>query len=238
MTGHPENFLQVTQGTPEWLQARVGCVTASRVSAVMSKLRNGGESEKRRTYKMELLTEILTGKATEHYVSMEMDFGTQNEPLARCAYDMSIGIESEMVGFVLHPKIPRSGASPDGLVGADGLVELKVPNTTTHLEYLLADVVPAEYIPQMMWQMACTNRKWCDFVSFDPRLPVEFSLFICRLPRDDKLIGEMEREVEKFIYELNEISQRLLHRKERIESGKTKLEEELEESLSESLGDA
>ena len=210
----PDNFLNVQQGTPEWLQARTGCVTASRVKDVVAKLKNGKESAARASYKLEVLTEILTGKACEHYVSLAMDFGSENEPLARACYEIDRSVEVERIGFVLHPFIKRAGASPDGLVGDDGLVEIKVPNTTTHLQYLIAETVPDEYVPQMMWQMACTGREWCDFVSYDPRLPSDFGLFIVRLQRDDKLIADMEREVESFIAEVNSMAEKLLEHRD------------------------
>lgn len=206
----PDNYLNIQQGSAEWLQERCGSVTASRVKDVVAKLKNGKESAARASYRLELLTEILTGRAAEHFVSMAMDFGIQNEPLARATYELSKGVEVERIGYVRHRHIPRSGASPDGLVGDDGLVEIKCPNTTTHLEYLLSEVVPEEYIPQMAWQLACTERKWCDFVSYDSRLPEEFGLFVVRYERNDTLIGEMEREVEKFIAELNAMASKLL----------------------------
>ena len=209
MKNLPPNYLDVDQQTAEWLAARVGCVTASRVKDVVAKLKNGKESAARASYKLELLTELLTGRATEHYVSLAMDFGTENEPLARTTYELRQGVEVERVGFVLHPSIKHAGASPDGLVGDDGLVEIKVPNTTTHLQYLIDGVVPDEYKPQMMWQMACAGRKWCDFVSYDPRLPEEFGLFIIRYERDEKLIASMEFEVVQFIAELNEMCEKL-----------------------------
>ena len=138
-----------------------------------------------------------------------MEFGIDNEPLARTAYELSENVEVASVGFVLHPKLPRCGASPDGLIGDDGLVEFKVPNTATHLEYIFADEVPDEYKPQMMWQMACAERDWCDFCSYDPRVPQEFSLFIKRFERDNLMIIEMEKEVVKFITEMNVMCERL-----------------------------
>ena len=224
MTKLPPNYLSVQQNTPEWVVARIGHVTASRVADVVAKLKSGKESAARSSYKLELLTETLTGRAAEHYVSREMDFGTENEPLARTCYELKLGVEVERVGYVLHPKIPRSGCSPDGLVGDEGLVEFKVPNTTTHLQYFIDGVVPDDYKPQMNWQMACTGRKWVDFVSYDPRLPEEFGLFIVRFERDDKVIGEMEREVECFIKELNAMAEKLLEKK-RVVTRPTALEE-------------
>ena len=176
----------------------------------MAKLKNGKESAARASYKMELLSEILTGRATEHYVSTAMDFGSENEPLARSCYEISTGIEVERIGYVRHPSIPRCGASPDGLVGDDGLLEIKVPNTTTHLEYLIDGTVPLDYMPQMFWQMACSGRQWVDFISYDPRLPSEYGLFIVRLERDDEIIKAMEAEVAQFIGELNAMAEKLL----------------------------
>ena len=213
MNKWPSNYLTIQQGSCEWFEVRTGCVTASRVKDAIAKLKKGGESAARRTYKLELLTELLTGHAVEHYVSLSMDFGTENEPLARAEYELSQNVEVERIGYVKHPLIKRSGASPDGLVGDDGLVEIKVPNTNTHLEYFLGEVVPDEYRPQMMWQMACSGRQWCDFVSYDPRLPREFGLFIVRLERDNKVIAEMERDVELFISELNAMAEKLLKHK-------------------------
>jgi hypothetical protein len=213
----PSNYLNVLQGSPEWLQARIGCVTASRVKDVVAKLKNGKESAARASYKLELLTEFLTGRATEHYVTAAMEFGIENEPLARSVYEIKMGLEVESVGYVLHPCIKRSGASPDGLVGKHGIVEFKVPTTPTHLTYLLAGVMPEDYIPQVQWQLACTGRDWCDFVSYDPRLPEEFGFFTIRVERNDEMIGAMEREVETFIAELKEMCGKLLKHKEAAE---------------------
>lgn len=224
MSKYPANYLNIQQGSPEWLQERCGCVTASRVKDVVAKLKNGKESAARASYRLELLTEVLTGSVTEHYVSQAMDFGTENEPLARTCYELAKGVDVERIGYVKHAHIPRTGASPDGLVGDDGLVEIKVPNTTTHLAYLIEGVVPEEYKPQMFWQLACANRQWCDFVSYDPRLPSDFGLFIVRLERDEKVIAEMEQEVTKFIAELNEMSERLLKYRKAAGPGPPKAE--------------
>jgi len=209
---YPENYLNIQQNTPEWLIERIGSVTASRVKDAVATLKSGKESAARASYKLELLSEIITGRAVEHYVSQAMDFGTENEPLARGAYEITTGVEVERIGYIRHPSIPRSGASPDGLVGDEGLVEFKVPTTTTHLSYLLAEEVPDEYLPQLNWQLACSGRVWVDFVSYDPRLPEEFGLFIVRWHYDHGIIGPMERQVVKFIEELNEMAQKLQKR--------------------------
>lgn len=189
------------QGSPEWLQMRCGSVTASRMDDVMKYLNNGTESQARRDYRTEIVCEVLTGRTTEHYVSPAMEWGIETEPVARAAYEISQDCEVEQVGLAIHPTIKNFAASPDGLVGAEGLVEIKCPNTATHIEYLIAGQIPPEYGLQMLAQMACTERKWCDFVSFDPRLPKKFQLFIRRFERDDALVDAVEMEVIKFLAE-------------------------------------
>ena len=187
------------QGSPEWLQARAGKVTASRINDVLAKIKTG-EAADRRNYRAQIIAEILTGEPAETgFVSAEMKWGTEQEPYARAAYECKNGVLVDQVGMVIHPRIERGAASPDGLVDPDGLVEIKCPNTATHLDYILAGEAPAKYQNQMLWQMACTEREWCDFVSFDPRLPEEFQLFIVRFFRDDARIKAMEDEVELFL---------------------------------------
>ena len=153
---------------------------------------------------MELVCERLTGRHTEFFTNAAMQWGTDNEPGARMAYEMAMDVLVDQVGFAKHPSIEWFGASPDGLVNADGLVEIKCPNTATHVDYLLAGKPPEKYINQMMSQMACTGRQWCDFVSFDPRLPENMQLFIVRLERDDAYIAQMEAEVQEFLQEVDE----------------------------------
>lgn len=217
---HPLNWLNVQQGSPEWLIARCGKVTASHIADVMIRTGKNGDASRtkqaRERYKMEVLTEILTGSCVEHYVSPAMDWGTEHEPLARAQYELVKECEVERVGFVIHPRIPRSGASPDGCIGENGLIEIKCPQTATHLKYFIEGVVPADYIAQMQWQLACTEYDWCDLVSYDPRLPEDFSLFIIRMERDNLLIAEMEKQVEKFIGELNEMCEKLQAAKREI----------------------
>jgi predicted phage-related endonuclease len=131
-----------------------------------------------------------------------MQHGVDTEPEARAAYCFYQGVTVDQVAFVPHPKIDQAGASPDGLVGADGLVEIKCPNTATHLETLIGQAVPAKYIDQMQFQMACTGRKWCDFVSYDPRMPEHMRLFVRRVERDDKRIDLLETEIAGFLLEM------------------------------------
>jgi putative phage-type endonuclease len=199
------NILDCEQGSAAWFEARLGCVTSSRVAEAIAKLkRKDGESAARRNLRGEILCELLTGRPSEHYVSKYMEEGKENEPLARTAYELARDVIVEQVGFVYHNTIKMAGASPDGLVGGDGLIEIKCPKSTTHLEYLLAETVPEDYQPQMLWQMACTDRLWCDFVSYDPRLPEDLQLFVVRFPRDEQRIAEMEAEVRIFLVEVNE----------------------------------
>ena len=194
-------LVDVEQGTAEWLVMRIGCVTASRMNDVMAKLKKkDAEAQARKDYKAEIICEMLTGRAAEHYVSPAMEWGLENEIFARNAYEVEVA-PTEPGGFALHASIPRFGASPDGLVGDFGLVEFKCPTTATHLDYIANGVVPEEYHWQMYAQMSCAERLWCDFVSFDPRLPKKFQLFIRRLDRDSDKVKEMEDEVMKFLQE-------------------------------------
>ena len=184
------------QGTPEWLAERAGKVTASMVSAVLAKPETAGY----RDYQAQLVAEILTGKPQgSDYTNAAMQFGTEMEPLARSAYEAETGFSVDEVGFCQHPTIDRAGASPDGLVGNSGLVEIKCPKVATHLAYLIAGVVPAGYKNQMLWQMACTGRDWCDFASFRPDLPEHLQLFIVRFKRDPERIKELETAVVAFL---------------------------------------
>ena len=183
---------------------RAGKVTASRVADVLSKVKSG-ESAGRKNLKMDLVAERLTGKPTDSFTNSAMQWGTEQEPFARIAYEAYKGIFVEQIPFMDHPTIEWFGCSPDGLVGEDGLLEIKAPNTTTHIEYIQDGKPPSRYIPQMMAQMACTGRKWCDFASFDPRMPEELQLFVVRLNRDDAYIQEMEAEVKKFLDEVEQV---------------------------------
>lgn len=191
----------IVQGTEEWHAARLGKVTASRISDMMARTQKGWGAS-RANYMAELVAERLTGVRTEGFQNDAMRWGTEKEPEAREAYAFSVDLEVVQVGFVNHPTIPMSGASPDGLVGADGLLEIKCPNTATHIDTLISQTVPQKYVLQMQWQMACTGRAWCDFVSYDPRLPHRMWRFVQRIQRDDGLIAELEREVPIFLAEV------------------------------------
>ena len=188
------------QRTDDWFAARIGKVTASRVADVVAKTKSG-YSASRDNYMAQLVCERLTGKPAESYSNAAMQWGTETEPLARAAYETKMDVLVDEIGFIDHPTIVNSGASPDGLVGDDGLIEIKCPNTATHIDTLLTQTVPKKYADQIFWQMACTGRQWCDFVSYDPRLPADLQLFIKRIPRDDQYIQHLEAEVIEFLTE-------------------------------------
>jgi putative phage-type endonuclease len=192
---------EIEQGSPEWKSLRCGKVTASRVADVVAKTKTG-YSASRANYLAQLIAERLTGTPAETYTNAAMQHGTETEPEARAAYEFYQGVTVEQIAFVPHPKIDQAGASPDGLVNADGLVEIKCPNTATHLETLLGQAVPGKYDTQIQFQLACTGRKWCDFVSYDPRMPEHMRLFIKRVARDDKRINELETEIAGFLLEM------------------------------------
>jgi len=198
------NVIDCIQGDPIWIVARAGHVGGSRVADVVSKLkRKEGESAARRNCRIDIIAERLTGQSVGNYVSADMEWGREMESVARAAYEQRHGVEVDLVGYVLHPTIEWAGVSPDGLVGMDGMVEFKCPRTTTHVECLLNGGIPAEYLPQMYWEMACCpGRQWNDFVSFDPRVEEDLQLYTCRLYRDDTVIAEMEAEVVKFLAEV------------------------------------
>jgi putative phage-type endonuclease len=197
------------QGTDEWFAIRIGKVTASRVADVIAKTKSG-YSASRDNYMAQLVCERLTGQKGESFTNAAMQHGTETEPLARAAYEALRDVLVDEVGFVPHPIIKMAGASPDGLVGDNGLLEIKCPNTATHIETLLSETVPTKYYTQMQFQLACTGREWCDFVSFDNRLPTELQLFVKRVPRDEMYIKLMEAEIVQFIAELDDKINKLM----------------------------
>lgn len=189
------------QGTEEWFAARLGRVTASRVNDIVARTKTG-YSASRDNYLAQLVCERLTGKGAESYTNAAMAHGTETEPLARAAYEMKNSVLVNEVGFVQHPTL-MAGASPDGMVGKDGLIEIKCPQTNTHIDTLLSGKIPNKYKAQMTWQMLCTGRKWCDFISFDPRLPQELQMFVQRYPYDVEYANQLENEVKLFLAEVD-----------------------------------
>lgn len=196
------------QRTDEWFIARLGKVTASRIADVCARTKSGWGAG-RKNYMAELVAERLTGVRTDGFTSAAMQWGTDIEPEARIAYEFYRDATVTETGFVPHPSIADTGASPDGLVAEDGLVEIKCPNTATHLETLLGSELPQKYFLQMQWQMACTDRQWCDFASYDPRLPESMRLFVERVKRDDAAITAIENDVASFLAELRDTVHRL-----------------------------
>lgn len=193
---------EIIQGSAEWLAIRCGKVTASRVADVVAKTKTGYGAS-RANYMAELIAERLTGQPAEKFSNAAMAHGTATEPEARQFYEFMTDRAVEQVAFVPHPTIAMSGASPDGLVGEDGLVEIKCPNTATHIDTLLGQCIPAKYETQMQWQMACTGRAFCDFVSYDPRLPESMRMFVSREARNDAMIAELSEEIVKFLAEVD-----------------------------------
>jgi len=194
----------IAQGTPQWFAARLGRVTASRVADVVGRTRAGWGAA-RAGYMSQLLAERLTGSTGDGWVSPAMQWGIDREPDARLAYQFRHDTDVADAGFVPHPRVPMSGASPDGFVGDDGLVEFKCPTTATHLNTLLVQEVPDRHQLQILWQLACTGRDWCDYVSYDPRLPEGASLFVARVTRDDDRIADLEEQVAAFLDELDQL---------------------------------
>lgn len=186
-----------------WIQARLGKVTASRLHDALAATRNGW-STSRRKYMVEIIAERLTGMSAERYWSESMQWGLETEHTARKAYENQLELEISGVGlFIEHQTIPGAGCSPDGLVSYDGLVEFKCPNSSTHISTMLDGKVDEKYLYQMMWQLAChPERKWCDYASFDPRLPPKMALHVQRFYRDEALIGKLEKQTVEFIQEL------------------------------------
>ena len=190
---------EILQGTDEWKLLRLGHATASRITDVMSKGRGSAESAGVRNYRAQLVAERLTGTVEETYCNADMQRGIDLEDTARTLYSFESGNKVDQIAFMKHPGIDFSGMSPDGMVGDDGLIEIKVPRIATHIEYVLNDSVPAKYIKQLQWQMAVSGRKWNDFISYCPELPDHMQLFIIRADRDDALISEMEKAVITFL---------------------------------------
>jgi hypothetical protein len=192
------------QRAPSWIRKRVGKATASRMYDLSARLKSGkGFCASRDTYLREIVFERLTDRAYSHYVNDAMRWGNDNQDEARDTYKLHTGNAVELADFVQHPLILMSGASPDGLVGDTGLVEMKCPTSATHIATLLADAIPEENKPQMLWQMACTGRSWCDFVSYDPRLPPSMQVWIGRLDRDDAAIAALEEDVKLFLEDVD-----------------------------------
>lgn len=200
------------QQSEAWFAARLGKVTASRVKDVMAQGRGGAPSATRRNYMMELLCQRLTGTREEGFSSAAMQRGTDLEPVARSAYEIDKGVMVVETGLIAHPRITGFAASPDGLVGADGMLEIKCPLTATHIAVMQSGKHDAQYEWQMLSQMACADRDWVDFVSFDDRLPSELQYVCYRFERDFSRIRTMESAIVEFLEELDELEQEMRQR--------------------------
>jgi putative phage-type endonuclease len=193
----------IEQGSPEWFAQRCGKATASRISDIVAKTKTG-YSTSRANYMAQLVVERMTNQVAESYSNAAMEHGITFEPFARAAYELKTGNMVDQVGAIDHPRIAMSAASPDGLVGDDGCLEIKCPNTATHIDTLLGDEPAKKYYDQMQWQMVCANRSYCEFVSFDPRMPSHLQLFVKRIERNDLYIAELENEVIRFLVEVDD----------------------------------
>jgi putative phage-type endonuclease len=198
------------QGTPEWKAARCGRVTASRIAEMMATLKSGAESAGRRNYRAQLVAEILSGEPQDDgYINAEMQWGIDHEEEARSAYEAEMSIFVERVGIVVHPDLDWSSCSPDGLIGENGMCQIKCPKTAAHLKWIIDDKVPQEHVLQMQWEMACTGRQWSDFVSFDPRLEPKYRLFVKRLPVSSITALQIQAEAATFWAEVQAMVKKL-----------------------------
>ncbi len=203
----PANFIDCEQGSQMWAELRCGIVTASRCADVIAMTKKGEEKAERRYYRSELICERLTGipyPQSAQY-ARAVQWGKEHESDARATYELKMGVLVDVMGFVMHPTIDRFGCSPDFLVGDVGMGQIKCPDTATHIEWIRQGSVPLEHVPQMLAEMACCERDWCDFVSYDCRLPEPYQLFVRRLCRDEKLVTTLEVEVQHFNSEIDDV---------------------------------
>lgn len=196
------------QGSEEWIEARIGLATGSKFKVLQAKASKGStvRGKTSKDYMKQLAAERLTGLPCVSYKDANMDWGTDNEAGARVVYQAIYGVTVDEVGFVqLDDNV---GVSPDGLVGDDGMIEIKCPKTTTHIDTILRNKVPAEYIPQIQGNMWVCDRQWCDFISFDPRMK-STRIWVIRVERDQKYIDNLKREVIGFVLELKELIEKI-----------------------------
>lgn len=198
------NLHLLEQGTPEWLMARCGKITASRIADVISVLKSGAPGADREKYKWQLVSERLTGDFTKTYTNDAMLWGIENEPIARDFYSQYFDRDVIQVGFIQHPRLDFAGCSPDGLVEEVGLLEIKCMTTVNHLQAIHNNEPPKQYLPQVHWQMACTNSKWADLTLFDPRVPLEMQMKVFRIERDEAEIERLENAAVLFNDEVEE----------------------------------
>lgn len=190
------------QGSPEWYAARSGKATASCFGKAIA----GGQGKTRTAYMIQLIAERMTGEPQEGYSNAVMQRGSEIEPQAREYYELLNDCPIRQVGFLERDE--HVGASPDGLVGLDGMVEIKCPNSTTHIETILAGKVPTKYKPQIQGQLWVSGYDWVDFVSYDPR--VHQKPYFCeRVYRDEDYIKELSIKITMFITDMQTLMERL-----------------------------
>lgn len=203
------SFIDLKQGSAEWRAARAGSLGASQVHDALARTKSGWAAS-RENLLAELVLGRLLGDTPAGFVSDAMRWGTETEPQARAAYALQQNVDVVEVGLIQHPFIPNTHASPDGLVGDDGLIEIKCPNSATHLDTLLHGTIAPRYVTQMQWQMACAGRAWCDFVSFDPRFPVDMQVWVQRIEADPMRIVGLEVDISAFLHEVDQRLAQLL----------------------------
>lgn len=197
------------QQTPEWFQARLGKLTASNMLAAMHITKDGSDYADRASLKLQILAERFTGQAVDHFVNNAMRHGNEQEPVIKDILKQ-LGLPIEEIGFFEHHAILSFGASPDGLIEKEGLIEIKCPTSQTHLKWMMAGVVPEEHKPQMLAQIACTRRQWCDFISFDPRVTnPKLRIFKRRYTPMEAEIRSVEKAAVKFLQEVSALEQLL-----------------------------
>lgn len=198
----------IEPGTEAWMQARLGRVTASRIADVTARTKTGWGAS-RANYAAELIAERLTGVPAESYKSAAMQWGTDHEAEAVASYVFLEDATVTPAGYIDHPTIAMAGATPDGFAAPDGLIEVKCPLVATHIDTLLAQRVPEKYFKQMQFQMAVSGRAWCDYISYDPRLPQKMRLFVKRVARNNNVIADLENQVVAFLAEIDDTLARL-----------------------------
>lgn len=201
--------VDVEQGSDAWKLARLGKIGASRVADATARTKTGWGAS-RANLAADLVAERLTGNLTEGFTNDAMLWGIEKEHEARSFYEFVHGTKIQQIGLALHPTIEMSVASPDGLIGEHGLIEIKCPKTATHIETLLNNRPDSRYTKQLQWQMACTGRQWVDWVSYDPRMPPEMQMFVARVERDPIMIAELEQQVAEFLAEVSAIVDQLI----------------------------
>lgn len=208
----PISDAAMPQRSAAWYAARAGKVTGSRVAEAVTRIKSGAWSASRERYMTDLMAERLTGTCTEMFQSRAMEWGIYTEAEARNAYAFRYDTDVTEVGFIAHPTLAMAGCSPDGLVGLDGMIQIKCPNPSTHMALLLGEAVAPEHLIQVQWEMACAGRQWSDFVSYDPRLPEPYRLFVQRVNRSDEALAILEADAAQFLTELDARMARLAER--------------------------